>query len=107
EMQAARDGDADAVARSGLALSPIYQSTQLQLNEAEVEIATTQADIADRERRIAVLRERIDTAPEVEAEFKELNRTYGLKKSLYDSLAERLSRARLGEQAAQTGVIRF
>lgn len=107
EISAARRGDAGAAARSGLSASPVYQSLQLQLNEVEVEVAAVQADIADRQRRVASLRGMIDTAPEVEAEYSQLNRDYNVIKARYESLVERLGRAKLGEQAAQTGVIRF
>lgn len=107
EIEAARQGDAGAVARSGLSASPVYQSLQLQFNEVEVEMAAVQADIADRSRRIASLRSMINSAPEVEAEFSRLNRDYSVIKTQYEALVEQLGRARLGEQAAQTGVIRF
>lgn len=107
EMAAARQGDAGAASRSGLAASPVYQSLQLQFNQAEVEIATQQADIADRQRRIASLKSMINVAPEVEAEYSRLNRDYDVTKAQYQALVEQLGRARLGEQAAQTGVIRF
>lgn len=107
ELEAARRGDAGAAARTGLAASPVYQSLQLQLNEIEVEIAAMRADIGDRERRIDSLRSLINTAPEVEAEFSRLNRDYDVVKAQYEALVERLGRARLGEEAAATGVIRF
>lgn len=107
EIEAIRRGDAGAAARSGLLASPVYQSLQLQLNEVEVEVAAIHADIADRQRRVASLRSMIDTAPGVEAEYSRLNRDYDVVKAQYESLVERLGRARLGEQAAQTGVIRF
>lgn len=107
EIEAARSGDAGAAARSGLSASPVYQSLQLQFNQAEVEIAALQADIADRQKRIASLRGLMNTAPEVEAQFSRLNRDYGVKKAQYEAFVQRLSAAKLGEEAAQTGVIRF
>ena len=107
EMAAVRRGDAGAAARSGLSASPVYQNLQLQFNQSEVEIAELQASIGDRQRRIGSLRSMINVAPEVEAEFSRLNRDYEVTKTAYQGLVERLGRARLGEQAAQTGVIRF
>lgn len=107
EIEAARKGDTGAAARIGLTASPVFQNLQLQYNQVEVEIAALQADIGDRQRRIASLRSLINTAPEVEAEFSRLDRDYGVTKTQYQALVERLGRARLGEQAAQTGVIRF
>jgi polysaccharide chain length determinant protein (PEP-CTERM system associated) len=107
EIAAVRRGDAGAAARTGLSASPVFQNLQLQYNQVEVEIAALRADIGDREKRVASLRSLINTAPEVEAEFSRLNRDYSVTKTQYESLVERLGRARLGEEAAATGVIRF
>lgn len=107
EMEAARRGDTAAAARTGLSASPVFQNLQLQHNQVEVEIAALRADISDREQRIAQLRSLINTAPEVEAEFSRLNRDYDVTKTQYEGLVERLGRTRLGEEAAETGVIRF
>ncbi|HEY5806989.1 MAG TPA: XrtA system polysaccharide chain length determinant [Povalibacter sp.] len=107
EIAAARRGDTGAAARIGLSASPVFQNLQLQYNQVEVEIAALRADIGDRQQRITSLRSLINTAPEVEAEFSRLDRDYGVTKTQYQALVERLGRARLGEQAAQTGVIRF
>ena len=107
EIAAARGGDASAAARIGLNSSPVYQNLQVQFNQAEVDMATLQADIGDRRRRVASLQGLTNTAPEVEAEFARLDRDYGIIKTRYEALVERLGRTRLGEQAAQTGVIDF
>ncbi len=107
EIEAARHGDAGAAAQTGLAASPVYQNLQMQYDQVGVEIAGLQADIANRRRRVASLRSMMNTAPEVEAQFSQLNRDYTVVKAQYGALVEQLGRARLGEQAAQTGVIRF
>jgi polysaccharide chain length determinant protein (PEP-CTERM system associated) len=107
EIEAARHGDTGAAARTGLAPSPVYQNLQLQYNQVELDLAGLQADIASRRQRVATLRSMINTAPEVEAQFSRLNRDYTVVKAQYEALVEQLGRARLGEQAAQTGVIRF
>jgi polysaccharide chain length determinant protein (PEP-CTERM system associated) len=107
EMEAARHGDTAAAARTGLAASPVYQNLQMQYDQQGVEIAGLQADIANRRQRVASLRSMINTAPEVEAQYSRLNRDYGVVKAQYESLVEQLWRARLSEQAAQTGIVRF
>jgi len=107
EMDAARRGDVGAAARSGLTTSLVYQNLQLQYNEVGVEIAGLQADIANRSQRVAKLRGMMNTAPEVEAQYTSLNRDYGVVKARYEALVDQLGRARLGEQAAQTGVVGF
>lgn len=107
EIEAVRRGDAGAAARTGLSASPVFQNLQVQFNQASVDIAALRAEVADREQRIGSLRGLINTAPEVEAEFSRLDRDYGVTKAQYQSLVERLGRARLGEEAAATGVVRF
>ncbi len=107
EIEAARHGDAGAAARTGLAASPVYQNLKLQYDQVGVEIAGLRAEIANHQQRVASLRSMMNTAPEVEAQFSRLNRDYTVVKAQYQALVEQLGRARLGEQAAQTGVIRF
>jgi polysaccharide chain length determinant protein (PEP-CTERM system associated) len=87
--------------------NPVYQEIQVALNEVEVEIAAIRGDVVEREQRIFDLRQLLDTAPEVEAEFARLNRDYGVTRTQYESLLQRLETARLSEQADQTGVINF
>ncbi len=107
EIAAARRGDASAAARTGLAVSPVYQNLKLQYDQVGVEIAGLQADIANHRQRVASLRSMMNTAPEVEAQFSRLNRDYTVVKAQYEALVEQLGRARLGGEAAQTGLVRF
>jgi polysaccharide chain length determinant protein (PEP-CTERM system associated) len=107
EIEAARHGDTAAAARSGLATSPVYQNLKMQYDQQGVEIAGLEADIANERQRVATLRSMINTAPEVEAQFSQLNRDYSVVKAQYEALVEQLGRARLSEQAAQTGIVRF
>lgn len=107
DIDAVRRGDPGAAARIGLSANPIFQSIQLQLNQAEVDIAALRGAIADHQTRVADLRRMVDTAPEVEAQFARLNRDYDVTRAQYQALVERLERARLSEQAEETGVVRF
>jgi polysaccharide chain length determinant protein (PEP-CTERM system associated) len=107
EIEAARHGDAAAAARTGLAASPVYQNLQMQYDQGGVEVAGLEADVSNRRQRVATLRSMINTAPEVEAQYSRLNRDYSVVKAQYEALVDQLGRARLSEQAAQTGVVRF
>jgi len=107
EIQAAQLGDATAAERSGLTANPVYQNIQLQFDQAQVDVAAAQQDITDREQKIATLRGYMNTAPEVEAQFAKLNRDYDVTRQQYHALLERLDRARLGEEAQATGIVRF
>src|SRR5690606_36730288 len=105
EIAALRRGDRSA---AGVATNPVYQSIQLSLNEAEVEIAALRGEINDRQRNVKQLRALVDTVPEVEGEFAHLNRDYDVTRAQYSALVDRLERARLSEQAEETGgILRF
>lgn len=107
EIEAVRRGDQAAIAASGLAANPVYQGIKLQLSQADVEVAAARRQLADREGKIAELRKMINTAPAVEAEFARLNRDYDVTRGQYQSLVERLNRAKLSDKAEATGVVRF
>lgn len=107
EIEAARSGDARAVARSGLSASPVYQSLQVQYNQVGVEVAALRAEVNQRQNRIASLRSLINTAPEIEAEFTRLDRDYGAVKAQYDALVGQLGRAQLGGEAVRSGIVKF
>lgn len=107
ELAALQRGDAGAAASTGASLNPVYQSIQLALNQAEVEVAGLRGELADHERKVADLRRFVDTMPQVEAEFARLNRDYTVTKAQYMALVDRLGKARLGEEAEATGSVRF
>jgi polysaccharide chain length determinant protein (PEP-CTERM system associated) len=84
-----------------------FRRLEVDLNAAEVEVVTLSGVVADRTRRVEQLKALVNTAPEVEAELSRLNRDYGITRSQYDSLVQRLETARLSERADDTGVVKF
>jgi polysaccharide chain length determinant protein (PEP-CTERM system associated) len=107
ELDALRRGDMSAAATSGLAINPVYQSLQLQLKQLDVEIAANRGELADHRTAEVELRAFVNTAPEVEAEFARLTRDYDVEKAQYTALLERLQKAKLAENAADTGIVEF
>ena len=107
EIESLRRGDAGAVAASGASTNPVVQSIQLQLNQADVEIASLNGEITQHRNKAAELRQRLDSAPKVEAEFAQLNRDYDVNKAQYTALLANYEKARLGEQADTAGSVRF
>jgi polysaccharide chain length determinant protein (PEP-CTERM system associated) len=105
ELQAMREGSGPATA--ALSASPVYQSIQMSLNQVGVEIAALQRQVAQGEASIAQLHRLANTAPEVEAEFAKLNRDYDVTKAQYNALVERLEKAKLSNEAEETGIVRF
>ncbi|MDB6091110.1 MAG: hypothetical protein JWN85_3894 [Gammaproteobacteria bacterium] len=107
ELEALKRGDAGAAVSSGASSNPVYQSIQLALNQADVEIAGLRGELSDHQRKVTELRRMVDTMPQVEAEFARLNRDYNVNKAQYTALVERLEKARLGESAEAKGSVRF
>jgi polysaccharide chain length determinant protein (PEP-CTERM system associated) len=107
ELESLRRGDASAVASSGAGNNPVYQNIELELNKEEVEIAALQRELAAHQSTVADLRARANSAPQVEAEFQQLNRDYDVNKAQYTALLESYQKARLGERADNAGSVRF
>ncbi len=107
ELESLRRGDASAVASSGAGSNPVYQSIQLELNKVGVEIAALRRESEQHQNTVAELRKRANSAPQVEAEFQQLNRDYDVNKAEYTALLENYQKARLGEQADNAGSVRF
>lgn len=107
EIESLKRGDANAVAASGASSSPVFQSIQVALNQADVEIASLRGQLANHRAKSAELRKRLDTAPQVEAEYAQLTRDYDVNQTQYNALLSNYEKARLGEQADSAGSVRF
>ena len=107
EIESLRQGNPDAAAASRASTNPVYQSVQLALNQVDVDIADLNTELAQHEAKVAELRRSLDTAPQVEAEFAQLNRDYDVNKAQYTALLGNLQKARLGERADNAGSVRF
>ena len=79
----------------------------MQLNQTEVELATLRSQLAQSREKTAELKQRLDTAPTVEALYQQLNRDYDVNRAQYSNLLANYEKARLGEQADNAGSIRF
>jgi polysaccharide chain length determinant protein (PEP-CTERM system associated) len=107
ELESLKRGDASAVASSGAGNNLVYQNIQLALNKEDVEIAALRREVEQHQSTVAELRLRLNSAPEVEAEFQQLNRDYDVNKAQYTALLESYQKARLGERADVAGSVKF
>jgi polysaccharide chain length determinant protein (PEP-CTERM system associated) len=107
ELANLQRGDASAIASSGAGNNPVYQSMQLELNKVDVEIAALRRELAQHQGTVSDLRQRLNSAPQVEAEYQQLNRDYDVNKAQYTALLESYQKARLGERADNAGSVRF
>lgn len=102
----ARGGTGTGSIRS-LNVNPVFQQIQAQLSSVEVELASLRGAAAQHQREIAELRRFVDSAPEVEQEYARLNRDYGVTKAQYEQLVARLEQAKVTDDAAKSGIVRF
>lgn len=92
--------------RSG-STSLVAQNLQIALNQAELDVTSLRAQLADRQQRVAGLRRSINTLPEVEAELMRLNRDYTVTRSEYEKLLQRYEQAKLSDAADRIDEVRF
>lgn len=92
---------------SALGANPVYQAVQISINEVDVEIATLQADLRDRENRLEDLRALIDEVPGVEAELARLNRDYSVIYDQYQAVIQSREMQQLSQQASATDQVEF
>jgi polysaccharide chain length determinant protein (PEP-CTERM system associated) len=107
ELEAMRRSAAAGQSVAGMTANPVYQQVQGQINAADVEIAALRSELSVHQQNARQLRGLMDTAPEAEAEYARLTRDYDVVKAQYNELVSRLDRARISEDAEQTGVVRF
>ena len=107
EMADLARGGAGTGAIRSLNVNPVFQQIQVQLSQVEVELASFRGAASRHRSEIANLRRFVNSAPEVEQEFARLNRDYGVTKAQYETLVGRLEQARVTDDAAQSGIVRF
>jgi polysaccharide chain length determinant protein (PEP-CTERM system associated) len=92
---------------SSLKQNPSYQSLEMELKRAKVQIAELRQDLSQRQARIGDIRGKVNTVPEVEAQLARLNRDYEVNKQQYQELVQRRETAALSENADRSGTVKF
>jgi polysaccharide chain length determinant protein (PEP-CTERM system associated) len=86
----------------------MLQQLNVSLSQAEARVASMRARVAEYESRVARLRNQSTTAPEIEAQFAQLNRDYSVNRENYQKLVERRESARLsGNLSSATDMLTF
>lgn len=107
ELDALQRGDVGAAAASGVGGNPMYQALQLNLNQADVDVASLRTELTTHQQKVVELRRLLGTMPQIEAEFARLNRDFEINRAQYAQMLDRLQKAKLGEEADQAGSVRF
>jgi protein tyrosine kinase modulator len=86
----------------------VSQQLSVSLAEAEANVASMKARVAEYEKRYSALKAAADTIPKVDAEYTQLTRDYEVTRSNYNSLLSRLESAQIsGNMEASTSVMDF
>lgn len=86
---------------AALTSSPIYQEMRALLSEAEAREAELLVRVAEYERRVQSLTDRVNNIPLIEAEMKQLDRDYQVIALQHQELLERRESAKLSQDLEQ------
>jgi polysaccharide chain length determinant protein (PEP-CTERM system associated) len=88
--------------------NPIYLQLSVSLTEAEANVASMKARVAEYNRRFNDLKASVNSVPQVEAEFTQLTRDYEVLKRNYESLLARRESAQIsGDMESNAKVMEF
>lgn len=93
---------------SQMGRSPAFQALRESLANSEAQVASLRTRVAEYESRYASAKNQIKMVPQIESEFSQLNRDYGIVKKNYDELVQRRESASITEgMSAVSGVADF
>jgi polysaccharide chain length determinant protein (PEP-CTERM system associated) len=75
--------------------NPVYQQLRVSLAETEATVASLRTRVAEYEARYAKLKDSAKLMPQMEAEYSQLNRDYGVHKRNYETLVSRREQAEI------------
>jgi polysaccharide chain length determinant protein (PEP-CTERM system associated) len=90
---------------SSIGSNPVYQQLRVSLGEAEATVASLQARVAEYEARQVRAREGMRIAPQIEAEFAQLNRDYQVHKRNYEQFVSRRESANISGELESTSAV--
>jgi protein tyrosine kinase modulator len=97
------DGDAG----SPYSGDPVAQQLKVALNDAEANVTTVRARLAEYESRYNQFKSSAESLPRIDMELTQLNRDYGIMKHQYEALVSRRETATLTGKLEDAGVAEF
>ena len=97
-----------APTRSPLSGNPVFQQLQVQIAQAESDVASLQTRVASYENRYNKLKAAANNVPKIEADLQQLNRDYEVNKANYEKLIGRRESAQMSsDMDASAGLVEF
>ena len=103
----ARTVDADNDPGSPYSGDPIAQQLKVALNDAEANVTTVRARLAEYDARYNQFKSSAESLPKIDMEYTQLDRDYGIMKRQYESLVARRETASLTGKLEDAGVAEF
>lgn len=108
EVAIRRKAAAANPASASLSNNPVYQQLKVSYAEAEASVASLKTRVAEYETRLKRVTDAMKFAPQLEAEFTQLNRDYDVHKRNYEALVSRRESATLsGDLESVAGIADF
>jgi polysaccharide chain length determinant protein (PEP-CTERM system associated) len=86
---------------------PVAQQLKVALNDAEANVTTVRARLAEYEARYNQFKSSAESLPRIDMEYTQLDRDYGIMKRQYESLVARRETAALTGKLEDAGVAEF
>lgn len=101
ERLAAQRGDQPSDSGS-LDRNPVHQDIRAALAQAKADVAAAKTRVEQYQQQVAELQDRVDSTPEIEARFRELQRNYEDVKNTHDKLVERRDTAEISAEVERS-----
>jgi len=93
---------------AGLNQNPVFQQLKISLSQAEAKVASLMPRVKSYRKNLQTLESLVNTIPQIEADFKNLNRDYNINKKNYEVLLSRRESAKMAERAeSSTDEVKF
>ncbi len=83
--------------------NPIYQQMRMTLSNAQVDVSSLRVRVEEAQRRVDNLQRMVESAPEVEAELKRLDRDYSVNQQNYMALLQRREQGMIAQSVEDRG----
>ncbi len=108
ELQKKQEAMQESKSTAAKVQNPVYQQLTVAIAEADANVASLQARLAEYRRRYQSLWNAANTLPEVEQRYNELTRNYGVYKQQYLDLLQRKQQAEISSNVeSKTNTVDF
>ena len=86
---------------------PVAEQLKVSLNEAEANVTTARARVAELEARLGQIKASAEALPKIDTEWSQLNRDYDIQKKQYEQLVSKRETAQMTGKLEDAGIAEF